>query len=152
MATFDFTPLFRSTVGFDRMTRLLDGALQGAEQSDGYPPYNIESVDEDRYRITLAVSGFASDDLELTAKEGTLVVQGRHKEAAPTGKYLHRGIAGRPFERVFQLADHIKVVGADLKNGLLSIDLAREVPEALKPRTIQIETGDGRTALQNKAA
>jgi molecular chaperone IbpA len=95
MATFDFTPLFRSTVGFDRMTRLMDSALQHADQGDGYPPYNIESVDDDRYRITLAVSGFGSDDLELTAKEGTLVVQGRHKETATTGKYLHRGIAGR---------------------------------------------------------
>jgi molecular chaperone IbpA len=152
MATFDFTPLFRSTVGFDRMTRLMDSALQGAEQSGGYPPYNIESVDEDRYRITVAVSGFGSDDLEVTAKQGTLVVEGRHKETVTTGKYLHRGIAGRPFERVFQLADHIEVVGADLENGLLSIDLAREVPEALKPRTIQIETGDGRTALESKAA
>jgi molecular chaperone IbpA len=152
MATFDFTPLFRSTVGFDRMTRLMDSALQRPEQSDGYPPYNIESVDEDRYRITIAVSGFGSDDLELTAKEGTLVVQGRHKETAATGKYLHRGIAGRPFERVFQLADHIKVVAADLENGLLSIDLAREVPEALKPRTIQIETGNRSAALENKAA
>lgn len=152
MATFDFTPLFRSTVGFDRMTRLMDSALQHADQGDGYPPYNIESVDDDRYRITLAVSGFGSDDLELTAKEGTLVVQGRHKETATTGKYLHRGIAGRPFERVFQLADHVNVVGADLENGLLSIDLAREVPEALKPRTIQIETGNGGAALENKAA
>ena len=151
MRTFDFSPLYRSAVGFDRMTSLLDAAQKSAA-ADSYPPYNIESVDEDRYRITIAVSGFGSDDLELTAKEGTLVVQGRHKETAATGKYLHRGIAGRPFERVFQLADHIKVVAADLENGLLSIDLAREVPEALKPRTIQIETGNRSAALENKAA
>lgn len=152
MATFDFTPLFRSTVGFDRMTHLLDSALQHAEQSDGYPPYNIESVDEDKYRITVAVAGFGNDDLEVTAKENTLVVTGRHKETGESRKYLHRGIAGRPFERTFQLADHIRVVGADLQNGLLSIDLAREVPEALKPRTIEIASGKSPKTIENKAA
>ena len=152
MATFDFTPLFRSTVGFDRMTHLLDAALQGAEQSDGYPPYNIESIDEDKYRITLAVSGFSQDDLEITAKENSLVVRGRQKDGAEDRKYLHRGIAGRAFERNFQLADHIRVVGADLENGLLSIDLAREVPEALKPRTIEIATAKGPKTIENKAA
>ena len=151
MATFDFTPLFRSTVGFDRMTHLLDSALQHAEQSDGYPPYNIETVEQDKYRITVAVAGFGSDDLDLTAKENTLVVTGRHKETGDGRKYLHRGIAGRPFERVFQLADHICVVGADLQNGMLSIDLAREVPEALKPRTIEIATGKSPKTLENKA-
>jgi len=152
MATFDFSPLFRSTVGFDRMTHLLDSALQGAEQGDGYPPYNIESVDEDKYRITLAVAGFSQDDLEITAKENTLVVQGRHKDAGEGRKYLHRGIAGRPFERSFQLADHIRVVGADLENGLLRIELQREVPEALKPRTIEIARGKGPKTIENKAA
>ena len=152
MATFDFSPLFRSTVGFDRMTRMLDAAMQGTEHGDSYPPYNIESVDENNYRITLAVAGFGQDDLEITAKESTLVVRGRQKEPNEGCKYLHRGIAGRAFERTFHLADHIRVVGADLENGLLSIDLQREIPEALKPRTIEIATAGRPKTIESKAA
>jgi molecular chaperone IbpA len=150
MTGFDFSPLFRSTVGFDRMTRLLDAAMQGADHGNGYPPYNIEKVGDNNYRITIAVAGFGRDDIDVTAKENTLVVRGRVANGEDGGKtYLHRGIAGRAFERSFELADHIEVAGADLENGLLSIDLERRVPEALKPRTIEIATGK---RLENKAA
>lgn len=142
MRTFDFSPLFRSTVGFDHISRLLDDAWAAAEQADNYPPYNIEKVGEDRYRITLAVAGFGQDELEVTAKENTLLVKGRMKDESGTRAYLHRGIAGRAFERTFQLADHIRVVGAGLENGLLNVELEREVPEELKPRTIEIKSGD----------
>ncbi|MBT5048915.1 MAG: Hsp20 family protein [Rhodospirillaceae bacterium] len=151
MRTFDFSPLFRSTVGFDRMPQLMEAAMKGADQSDGYPPYNIEKQGEDSYRISLAVAGFGPDDIEITAKENTLVVQGRIKSDEGEQTYLHRGIAGRAFERSFQLAEHIRVVGADLENGLLHIDLAREVPEALKPRQIEI-SGSGPKSIEQKAA
>ena len=140
MRRYDFSPLFRYSVGFDRMQRLLDAASTRGEQATGYPPYNIETVGEDAYRITMAVAGFSDDDLDITVKENSLTVAGNPgggEEAA----YLHRGIAGRAFERRFDLADHVKVVGANLENGLLFIDLDREVPEALKPRRIDIRPG-----------
>jgi molecular chaperone IbpA len=140
MATFDFSPLFRSTIGFDRLGNLLDQAL--TDEAVSYPPYNIEKTGEDAYRITMAVAGFGEDDINLVAQENVLNVSGKAKAANGEGtQYLHRGIAGRAFERRFQLADHIKVVGAQLVNGLLHIDLVREVPEAKRPRTIKIETG-----------
>jgi molecular chaperone IbpA len=148
MNSFDFSPLFRSTIGFDRFTRVLDSAMQGGEQATTYPPYNIEKVSDDAYRITIAVAGFAEDDLEIVARENTLVVRGRGDKVEK--RYLHHGIAGRAFERNFQLADHIRVVGAALENGILSIDLEREIPEALKPRTIEIR-GDGKK-IERKAA
>lgn len=151
MRTFDFSPLFRSTVGFDRMPQLMEAAMKGADQSDGYPPYNIEKQGDDSYRISLAVAGFGPDDIEITAKENTLVVQGRIKSEEGEQAYLHRGIAGRAFERSFQLAEHIRVVAADLENGLLHIDLEREVPEALKPRRIEI-SGNGPKSIEQKAA
>ena len=151
MRTFDFSPLFRSTVGFDRMTQLMDAAMQGADRSDGYPPYNIEKQGEDKYRISLAVAGFGPDDIDVTAKENTLVIQGKTKADDDGNNYLHRGIAGRAFERSFQLAEHIRVVGADLENGLLHVDLEREVPEALKPRRIEISTGSPKS-IEQKAA
>jgi len=148
MRTFDFSPLFRSTVGFDHLTRLLDDAWATAEHADNYPPYNIEKSGDDSYRITLAVAGFGRDEIDVTAKENTLVVRGRMKDEEGTRTYLHRGIAGRAFERTFQLADHIVVKGAEMENGLLSIDLVREVPEALKPRTVEIKAGGQRSLFK----
>ena len=141
MHSLDFTPLFRSTIGFDRLSTMLDSAFEGADRQNSYPPYNIEKRGDDNYRVTLAVAGFAEADLEITQTENTLVVKsGGDDDVGRT--YLHRGIAGRTFERRFQLADHIRVVTAALENGLLHIDLEREVPEALKPRTIEITSGD----------
>ena len=140
MTTFDFTPLFRSTVGFDRLSRLLETSSL-AEQGASYPPYNIVKLSEDDYSITMAVAGFGEDDIEIVSQDNQLVVQGRMsaKENAAQGvTYLHRGIAERAFERRFQLADHIKVTAAELNNGLLTISLMREVPEEMKPRKITI--------------
>lgn len=151
MRTFDFSPLFRSTVGFDRMPQLLEAAMKGADHSDGYPPYNIEKQGDDKYRISLAVAGFGPDDIDVTAKENTLVVQGKTSPDSGEKTFLHRGIAGRAFERTFQLADHIRVVAADLENGLLHIDLEREVPEELKPRRIEITSASPKT-IEQKAA
>ena len=140
MRSYDLSPLFRSTVGFDRMTRLLESALKADETTVSYPPYNIEKVSDDAYRITMAVAGFGPDEIELTSQENSLLVSGKAKKEQDGAQYLYRGIAGRSFERRFQLADHIKVTGASLVNGLLHIDLVREIPEAMKPRTIRIET------------
>ena len=141
MTTFDFSPLFRSSVGFDSIPRLLDTAMRSADLSDTYPPYNIEKTEENSYRISIAVAGFGENDLDITAKENMLIVKSRGQEAQDDAKYLYRGIAGRAFERKFQLADHIQVVGAELINGLLHINLVREVPEELKPRNIKIKSG-----------
>ena len=138
MRTFDFTPLLRSTVGFDRMSRLMDAAMQADEASVTYPPYNIEKLGENDYRITMAIAGFGPEDVEITAEQNTLTVKGKTKPDDDNALYLHRGIAGRAFERRFQLADHINVQNASLSDGLLRVDLVREIPEALKPRTIEI--------------
>ena len=135
MRTFDLAPLYRSTVGFDRLFSMLDGF----EAAPGYPPYNIESTGEDSYRLTMAVAGFARDELDITVQQNQLVISGKaQKEDEAQGRYLHRGIARRAFERRFSLADHIKVSGASMDNGLLHVDLVREVPEAAKPRQIKI--------------
>jgi len=137
MRTFDFAPLFRSTVGFDRLFDLVDGF---ADQANGYPPYNIERSDETHYRITLAVAGFGEKDLNLEVKEGVLTVTGQHEvqdKTAPKA-FLYQGIAGRAFERRFQLADHVEVRAAKLENGLLHIDLERLIPEEKRPRRIAI--------------
>jgi molecular chaperone IbpA len=150
MNTFDFSPLFRSMIGFDRMSRLVENALN--VEDSGYPPYNIEATGENAYRITMAVAGFSPDELDITAQENVLVVTGKRKQNTETQGYLHRGIAARAFERRFSLADYIKVVGADLANGLLHIDLVREVPEALKPRKIAIGTGNANAQIEQKAA
>jgi len=141
MTTFDFSPLFRSSVGFDSIPRLLDTAMRSADLSDTYPPYNIEKTEENSYRISIAVAGFGEKELDITAKENMLIVKSRGQDAQDDAKYLYRGIAGRAFERKFQLADHIQVVGAELVNGLLHINLVREVPEELKPRNIKIKSG-----------
>jgi molecular chaperone IbpA len=149
MQTIDFSPLFRSTVGFDRMQRLLDGALRTEEGNLSYPPYNIEARGEDAYRITMAVAGFDEGDLDITAKENTLTVSGKARQEDEKTVFLHRGIAGRSFTRHFQLADHIRAAGAELKNGLLHIDLVRELPETMKPRKITIQTmPDGTVAAK----
>ena len=149
MTTFDFSPLFRTAIGFDRMARLMDSAVSGAE-APSYPPYNIEKTGDDTYRLTMAVAGFRPEDLDLTVKENTLVVSGRVSGEGQKGEVLYRGIAGRAFERRFVLADHIVVDGADLVNGLLHVGLKRVVPEALKPRKIAIG-GNAPEAIANDA-
>ena len=141
MDPFDFSPLFRSTIGFDRLTRLMDSATRVDNAALAYPPYNIEKTGEDAYRLTMAVAGFSRDEIDLTVQENSLLVTGKGHKEDDNGRYLHRGIARRGFERRFSLADHIKVVGASLDNGMLHVDLVREVPEAMKPRTIQITSG-----------
>lgn len=141
MRHFDFSPLYRSTVGFDRLVQLLDAAAGFEGESQGYPPYNIARLGEGEYRITMAVAGFGEDELKLEVKESTLSVRGEKKPEQNERHYLHRGIAQRSFERRFQLADHVEVKGADLKDGLLHIDLVRNLPERMKPRTIAIGSG-----------
>jgi molecular chaperone IbpA len=137
MTTVDFAPLFRTAIGFDRLTRLVDTAAAG-QDSQSYPPYNIEKTGDDTYRLTMAVAGFRPEDLDLTVKDNTLIVSGRVANDGPKAEILYRGIAGRAFERRFVLADHIVVEGADVENGLLHVGLKRIVPEALKPRKIAI--------------
>jgi len=145
----DFTPYFRSTVGFDHLFNMLD---QAADASNGYPPYNIERTDETHYRISVAVAGFAENDLTVEVKDGVLKVVGKREEAAKQG-YLYQGIAGRAFERRFQLAEHVEVRAAKLENGLLHIDLERLVPEEKKPRRIAINAPELKTIEgQAKAA
>ena len=139
MHTIDFSPFFRHSVGFDRLQHLADTALKGDSSANSYPPYNIEQLDEDGYRISMAVAGFGENDLDVTARENGLVVSGKLPESEDV-TYLHHGIAGRAFERRFELAEHIKVTGANLINGLLQIELTREIPEEKKPRTIVINT------------
>ena len=138
MDRFDFSPLFRSTIGFDRLARLVDTATRVDSTALSYPPYNIEKTGEDSYRLTMAVAGFAQDEIDITVHENTLIVTGKSEKEVENGRYLHQGIARRAFERRFSLADHIKVNGASLDNGLLHVDLVREVPEAMKPRQIKI--------------
>lgn len=143
MRHFDLSPLYRSTVGFDRLAQLLDSVTSDFDAP--YPPYNIERLGENDYRITMAVAGFTADEIKVDVKESTLSVRGEKKaEEAEAGerRYLHRGIAARSFERRFQLADHVEVKGADLKDGLLNIDLVRNLPERMRPRSIPIGTSD----------
>jgi molecular chaperone IbpA len=143
MRTFDLAPLYRSTVGFDRLFSMLDQVAGFEGAAPGYPPYNIERTGENAYRITVAVAGFGQNELNIEAKENTLTIRGEKQSAAnePKGEVLHQGIAARAFERVFQLADFVQVKGAALENGLLHVDLVREVPVAKKPRQIAISTG-----------
>lgn len=150
--TFDFAPLWRSTIGFDHLADLVDSTLRQTNE-DNYPPYNIERSSEDHYRITLAVAGFGADDIAVTAEQNALTIEGRKPEK-PAGEYLFQGIAARPFRRVFNLADYIQVKQASFQDGLLIIDLVREVPEAMKPRRIQIAGGASSSAQieQEKAA
>ncbi len=147
MTTFDFSPLYRTSVGFDRLASLMSSATR-QDQGNSYPPYNIYITSEDHYRITMAVAGFSEEDISITSEQNRLLVTGtRNDEPEEQGEYLHRGIANRSFERRFNLADHVNVMGASLENGLLHIDLEREIPEAMKPRTIRI--GKASTRLLN---
>lgn len=146
MRRFDLTPLYKSTVGFDHLASILD-SLSATESENGYPPYNIERVDENDYRISMAVAGFSEDDLDIEVKDGTLTVSGEKKPEEKEAVYLHRGIAARSFVRRFRLADYVEVTGARLENGLLHIDLKRELPEEMKPRKIAIgKSGNGGVA------
>lgn len=138
MRTLDFAPLYRSTVGFDHLSQLLDSIVQREQSQPSYPPYNIERLDKDQYRITMAVAGFTEDELSIQSEQQTLKVTGKKQADDKSRTYLHQGIAARNFERVFQLADHVKVTDAQIENGLLHIELEREVPEAMKPRQIPI--------------
>lgn len=141
MRNYDFTPLYRATVGFDRIANLMDRALSADVGQPTYPPYNIEKTADDAYRISIAVAGFTADELNVEVKEGALIVTARKAPEEDTPNYLHRGIATRAFERRFALADHVRVAGAAHDLGMLHIDLVREMPEALKPRRIEIATG-----------
>ena len=137
MTTFDFSPLYRTSVGFDRLASMMSSATR-QDQGNSYPPYNIRSTSEDHYQITMAVAGFSEDEIDITSEQNRLVITGNSADEEEQGEYLHRGIATRSFERRFNLADHVKVVSASLANGLLHIDLERELPEAMKPRSIKI--------------
>lgn len=155
MRHFDLSPLYRSTVGFDRLFSMMDQMANVDNGGSSYPPYNIERTGENAYRITMAVAGFGQKDLNIEVKENTLTIRGEKvaEEGKERGEVLYRGIAERSFERRFQLADHVEVRGAELENGLLHVELVRQIPEALKPRTIEIATG-GKTAkvIDQKAA
>jgi len=150
MRQFDFAPLYRSTVGFDRLAQLLDSV--GGFDTDGYPPYNIERLGDNEYRITMAVAGFTKDEFKIEVKEQTLVVSGEKKPEQKERVFLHRGIAARSFERRFQLADHVEVTGADFTDGLLHIDLVRNLPERMKPRTVAIGSADAKQIEGTTAA
>ena len=158
MRTYDFSPLYRSTVGFDQLFNLLGQGVPS--EGSNWPPYNVERISEDDYRITMALAGFSPDEIELVQKEDTLLVAGhKNAEQEQSSEILHRGIATRPFRQTFNLAQHVKVVSANFENGLLIIELKREVPEALKPRRIEIAAGQGQgndanvtTLEQSKAA
>jgi len=154
MRTYDLTPYFRTSIGFDRFANHVDAGARRDGHDGSYPPYNIEKVGETDYRLTMAVAGFGADDLEVTQQESRLLITGRGLSECEGARYLHRGIARRAFERSFELADGVKVSGASLENGLLVIDLVREIPEALKPRLIAIEnTGRrGSKKIERKVA
>ena len=149
MRTFDLTPLYRSAIGFDRLANLLE---QRADAQPSYPPYNIELVTEDRYRIVMALAGFDRSEVDIVTEREALHVTGRKQKEDQQRTYLHRGIAARDFEQRFQLANHVKVTTASFDNGMLTIELVREVPEALKPRRIAIDAGDNASALEQRQA
>lgn len=148
MNTIDLTPLYRSSIGFDRVASMLDNALRSDTSSGGYPPYNIESLGENRYGITIAVAGFEDSELDIQVERGVLTVRGRKAEEDKARKYLYQGIAARAFERKFNLAEHVEVTDAELRNGLLNIHLVKEIPEADKPRSISIKNAE--KALEHK--
>lgn len=153
MVNFDLAPLFRTTVGFDRLMDLVENGMAAAKSETGYPPYNIEKLGEDQYRVTLAVAGFNREDLDIVVEENQLTVTGQVADRSEGEKhYLHRGIARRAFRHRFEIADNVKVLGADLANGLLSIELKREVPEELKPRRIEIGTDETKPRVTQQAA
>lgn len=148
----DFAPLYRSTVGYDRLASLLDQSSGVDGDTPTYPPYNIERLSENDYRITMAVAGFAKEDVTIEVKDSSLSVRGEKKDPEADRKFLHRGIAGRSFERRFQIADHVEVVAADLQNGLLNIELKRELPEKMKARVIPIGSGTRQNVIEGSVA
>jgi molecular chaperone IbpA len=150
MRTFDPTPFWRSTVGFDRLFDMMDQTAQ-YQANDTYPPYNIERDDDDHYRVTLALAGFSPDEINITAEQNVLIVEGS-KAQKPETEYLYQGISARPFRRVFNLAEYVQVKNASFENGLLKVELVREVPEAMKPRRIAINGGTRTSAIEQKAA
>ena len=151
MTTIDLSPLYRSSIGFDRMASLLDSAMRGQNTAAGFPPYDIESTGEDRYAITLAVAGFDESELDIQVENGVLRVRGKKADTGEDKSYLYRGIANRSFERKFNLADYIEVSGAELKNGLLIVSLVKEIPEAMKPRQIGINAAGVTLEHKDKA-
>ena len=152
MRAFDPTPLFRASVGFDRMADLMDRVLAAEPVQPSYPPYNIEKIDDNAYRISLAVAGFSADELAVDVKENSLVISARKTEDEADRTFLHRGIATRAFDRRFHLADHVRVTGATHADGMLHIDLVREIPEALKPRRIEIARAEPSRLVEASAA
>ena len=150
MTRLDLSPLFRSSIGFDHLASLLDASSR--IEQPAYPPYNIERVGEDKYRITMAVAGFDQSELSIESERNTLTVGGVTADSKEEKQYLHRGIAARNFERKFQLADHVKVVSASMENGLLHIDLQREIPEAMKPRSIEISSPPSEQVIEGESA
>lgn len=153
MNRIDLTPLYRSSVGYDRFGSLLDAAFQTEKTSTSYPPYNIEVIEENSYVITLALAGFKQSELDIQVENGVLTIRGKKDVADVSNTFLHQGIANRSFERKFNLADHIEVVGADMQNGLLAISLVKEVPEAMKPKSIAINSAGAKViAHKEKAA
>lgn len=151
MRNFDLTPLYRSAIGFDRLAQMLNDAQRG-DAAPSYPPYNIELVSDDQYRIVMALAGFNRSEIDITFERDSLQVVGRKEKDTTNRTYLHRGIAARDFEQRFQLANHVKVTGATFDNGMLTIELVREIPEALKPRKIVIDGGPNVTALEQREA
>jgi len=149
MGSIDLSPLYRNSIGYDRLANLIDNAVRGAEHANGYPPYNIEVLDEDRYAITLAVAGFDRSELDITVENSVLVIQGKKGSEADGRSFLYRGIANRAFERRFNLAEFVEVTDAALDNGLLTVNLKREIPESMKPRSIPI--GDDDSVLEHEA-
>ncbi len=145
---FDFSPLYRTTVGFDHIANMLDAVSQNSNSTNNYPPYDIEITGENQYTITIAVAGFAENELDIQSENGVLHVRGKKEKSDSKQKFLYQGIAYRSFERKFQLADYIKVTGARLENGLLQLDLLKEVPEAMKPKKIEISS---RSSLENRS-
>jgi len=152
MNRIDLTPLYRSSVGYDRFGSLLDAAFQTEKTSTGYPPYNIEVVEENNYTITIAVAGFKESELDIQVENGVLTVRGKKDDVKDSKSFLHQGIATRSFERKFNLADHIEVVNADLQDGLLTIFLVKEVPEAMKPKTVSINSAKARVIAHDEKA
>jgi len=151
MRHLDLSPLYKSTVGFDRIASIFDSLSTLESETPAYPPYNIERLGENEYRITMAVAGFAEDDINIEIKENSLTIRGEQAKSEEKTEHLHRGIATRAFERRFQLADHVEVTKAELENGLLHVDLVREIPEAMKPRTIAISSGSSKAKTVSKA-
>lgn len=148
MSSIDLGPFYRSSIGYDRIGALIDNALRSSDSTAGYPPYNIEVLDENHYAISVAVAGFKRENLDITVEKGVLTIAGDRREEIDDRRFLHNGIAGRAFKRHFNLAEHVEVTDADLKDGLLTVNLKREIPEAMKPRTIPI-SDDGHSMLEH---